>query len=88
MPAVFPSMNGVRKLFGQVPHMPSDGWEPYLPLIEEVEEQQVFMPEFDLKQHTRRVGGQRHLLPSRGWQLAIRVFGLFHTCGFPERPGA
>jgi thioester reductase-like protein len=36
------------KLFKQIPHMPSDGWEPYLPLLEEVEEKQVFMPEFDL----------------------------------------
>jgi len=37
-----------RELFNQIPHLPSDGWEPYLPLVEEVEEEQVFMPEFDL----------------------------------------
>jgi len=36
------------ELFRQVSHMPSDGWETYLPLLEEVEEKQVFMPEFDL----------------------------------------
>lgn len=36
------------ELFRQIPRMPSDGWEPYLPLLEEVEEQQVFMPVFDL----------------------------------------
>ena len=36
------------ELFQQVANMPSDGWEPYLPLIEEVEEKQVFMPKFDL----------------------------------------
>ena len=36
------------ELFRQVSHMPSDSWEPYLPLIEEVEEKQVFMPQFDL----------------------------------------
>jgi len=36
------------ELFRQIPHMPSDGWEPYLPLVEEVDEEQVFMPEFDL----------------------------------------
>jgi thioester reductase-like protein len=36
------------ELFRQIPHMPSDGWEPYLPLLEEVEEEQVFMPDFDL----------------------------------------
>jgi thioester reductase-like protein len=36
------------ELFKQLPHLPSDGWEPYLPLIEEVDEEQVYMPEFDL----------------------------------------
>jgi thioester reductase-like protein len=36
------------ELFRKIPHLPSDGWEPYLPLIDEVEEKQVFMPEFDL----------------------------------------
>jgi hypothetical protein len=36
------------ELFREVAHMPADGWEPYLPLLEEVEEKQVFMPEFDL----------------------------------------
>jgi thioester reductase-like protein len=36
------------ELFKQIPHLPSDGWEPYLPLVEEVNEEQVYMPEFDL----------------------------------------
>jgi len=45
------------ELFRQVAHMPSDGWEPYLPLIEEVEEKQVFMPEFDLSNTLTRLSG-------------------------------
>jgi hypothetical protein len=45
------------ELFRQVPHMPSDGWEPYLPLLEEVEEKQVFMPEFDLSNTLSRLDG-------------------------------
>ncbi|MFN8400210.1 MAG: amino acid adenylation domain-containing protein [Anaerolineales bacterium] len=36
------------ELFRQTAYMPSEGWEPYLPLLEEVQEKQVFMPEFDL----------------------------------------
>jgi thioester reductase-like protein len=45
------------ELFRQVAHMPSDGWEPYLPLIEEVEEKQVFMPEFDLSNTLTSLNG-------------------------------
>ena len=45
------------ELFRQIPHMPSDGWEPYLPLLEEVDEKQVFMPEFDLSNTLTRLDG-------------------------------
>ena len=45
------------ELFRQVPYMPSDGWESYLPLLEEVEEKQVFMPEFDLTNTLERLNG-------------------------------
>jgi thioester reductase-like protein len=45
------------ELFRQIPNMPSDGWEPYLPLLEEVEEKQVFMPEFDLSNTLSRLNG-------------------------------
>lgn len=45
------------ELFKQIPHMSSDGWEPYLPLLEEVEEKQVFMPEFDLSNTLARLNG-------------------------------
>jgi thioester reductase-like protein len=45
------------ELFRQITHMPSDGWEPYLPLIEEVDEAQVFMPEFDLSNTLTALAG-------------------------------
>ena len=35
-------------LFKKVAFMENGGWEPYLPLIEEVEEKQIFMPRIDL----------------------------------------
>jgi amino acid adenylation domain-containing protein/thioester reductase-like protein len=74
------------ELFRQIPHMPSDGWEPYLPLIEEVEEKQVFMPEFDLSNTLTRLNGNGiHCHPVND-QLFSTYLQYFIPRGFLEKP--
>jgi amino acid adenylation domain-containing protein/thioester reductase-like protein len=83
------SFDGWREeLFRQVGHIPSDGWEPYLPLIEEVEEKQVFMPEFDLSNTLSGLEGSGiHCSPVDG-KLLSAYLGYFTPRGFLERPEA
>ena len=45
------------ELLRQIPYMPSAEWAPYLPLLEEVDEGQVFMPNFDLTNTLERLNG-------------------------------
>jgi thioester reductase-like protein len=74
------------ELFRQIPHMPSDGWEPYLPLIEEVEEKQVFMPEFDLSNTLTRLHGSGihcHPVDNRLFSTYLKYF---LPRGFREKP--
>ncbi|HUE99363.1 MAG TPA: amino acid adenylation domain-containing protein, partial [Anaerolineales bacterium] len=74
------------ELFRQIPHMPSDGWEPYLPLLEEVEEKQVFMPEFDLSNTlTRLEGSYIHCHPVNA-QLFSTYLKYFIPRGFLKKP--
>jgi len=74
------------ELFSQIPHMPSDGWEPYLPLIEEVEEKQVFMPEFDLSNTLTRLDGSGiHCHPVND-HLFSTYLQYFIPRGFLEKP--
>ena len=44
-------------LFKKVAFMENGGWEPYLPLIEEVEEKQIFMPRIDLSNTLAKLAG-------------------------------
>jgi len=77
-----------EELFKQVAYMPSDGWEPYLPLIEEVEEKQVFMPEFDLSNTLAGLEGSGiHCSPVDG-KLLSAYLGYFTPRGFLARPEA
>jgi thioester reductase-like protein len=74
------------ELFKQLAHMPSDGWEPYLPLIEEVEEKQVFMPEFDLSNTLARLQGSGiHCHPVND-HLFSTYLKYFLPGGFLEKP--
>jgi thioester reductase-like protein len=76
------------ELFKQLPNMPSDGWEPYLPLIEEVEEKQVFMPEFDLSNTLTRLDGSGiHCHPVND-RLFSAYLKYFLPRGFIEKPAA
>jgi myxalamid-type nonribosomal peptide synthetase MxaA len=75
------------ELFRQVPHMPSGGWEPYLPLLEEVEEQQVFMPEFDLSNTLTGLNGSNINCHPVNAHLFSTYFEYFTPHGFLEKPG-
>ena len=76
------------ELFRQIPHMPSDGWEPYLPLIEEVEEQQVFMPEFDLTNTVTRLEGSGVQCHPVNAELFSTYLNYFIPRGFLQKPAA
>jgi thioester reductase-like protein len=76
------------ELFKQVPHMPSDGWEPYLPLLEEVEEQQVFMPEFDLSNTLAGLNGSGIQCHPVNDKLFFTYLKYFTPRGFPEKSEA
>jgi thioester reductase-like protein len=73
------------ELFRQIPHMPSDGWEPYLPLIEEVEERQVFMPEFDLSNTLTRLDGSGIRCHPVNDRLFSTYLNYFIPRGFLEK---
>jgi amino acid adenylation domain-containing protein/thioester reductase-like protein len=72
------------ELFRQVPHMPSDGWEPYLPLLEEVEEKQVFMPEFDLSNTMNALKGSDIACHPVNARLFSTYLDYFTPHGFLE----
>jgi thioester reductase-like protein len=76
------------ELFRQLPHLPSDGWEPYLPLIEEVEEKQVFMPEFDLTNTLADLDGSDIHCHPVNEQLFSTYLKYFIPRGFLEKPAA
>jgi thioester reductase-like protein len=76
------------ELFRQLPHMPSDGWEPYLPLIEEVEEKQVFMPEFDLSNTLARLEGSGIHCHPVDEQLFSTYLKYFLPRGFLVKPAS
>jgi amino acid adenylation domain-containing protein/thioester reductase-like protein len=72
------------ELFRQTAYMPSEGWEPYLPLLEEVEEKQVFMPEFDLTNTLTRLHGSEIVCHPVNGQLLSRYLKYFTSEGIPE----
>ena len=73
------------ELFRQVSHLPSDGWEPYLPLVEEVEEKQVFMPEFDLTNTLTALRGSGIECHPVNHQLFNTYLEYFTPNGFLEK---
>lgn len=74
------------ELFRQIPHMPSDDWEPYLPLVEEVEESQVFMPEFDLTNTLTALKGSDIVCHPVNNKLFTTYLQYFTPNGFLEKP--
>ena len=73
------------ELFRRIPEMPFAGWEPYLPLLEEVEEQQVFMPEFDLSNTLTRLEGSGIRCHPVNEQLFSTYLKYFLPRGFLEK---
>ncbi|MBE0684226.1 MAG: amino acid adenylation domain-containing protein [Anaerolineales bacterium] len=72
------------ELFRLSAYMPSDGWEPYLPLLEEVEEKQVFMPEFDLTNTLTRLDGSGIVCHPVNGPLLTRYLKYFTSEGVPD----
>jgi thioester reductase-like protein len=72
------------ELFRQTAYMPSDGWEPYLPLLEEVEEKQVFMPEFDLTNTLTSLAGSGIVCHPVNGDLLSRYLKYFTSDEIPE----
>ena len=66
--------------------MSSGGWEPYLPLIEEVEEKQVFMPEFDLTNTLTGLNGSGIVCHPVNSQLFSTYMKYFAPQDFLEKP--
>jgi amino acid adenylation domain-containing protein/thioester reductase-like protein len=76
------------ELFRQSVSIASDGWESYLPLIEEVEEKQVFMPDFDLTNTLTGLNGSGILCHPVNDRLFSAYLKYFTPNGFPEIPEA
>jgi len=74
-----------EELFSQIPHMPSDEWAPYLPLLEEVDESQVFMPEFDLANTLTRLEGSGIACHPVNEALFTAYLNYFIPRGFLEK---
>ncbi|MFN8433384.1 MAG: amino acid adenylation domain-containing protein [Anaerolineales bacterium] len=72
------------ELFRQTAYMPSEGWEPYLPLLEEVEEKQVFMPEFDLSNTLTRLKDSGIICHPVNGPLLSRYLKYFTSEGIPD----
>jgi amino acid adenylation domain-containing protein/thioester reductase-like protein len=72
------------ELFRQTAYMPSDGWEPYLPLLEEVEEKQVFMPEFDLTNTLNGLKDSGIVCHPVNGPMLTRYLKYFTSEGLPE----
>ena len=74
-----------EELFSQIPNMPSDEWAPYLPLLEEVDESQVFMPEFDLTNTLTRLNGSGVVCHPVNDALFSAYLNYFIPRGFLEK---
>lgn len=73
-------------LFRQVAFMENGGWEPYLPLIEEVEERQIFMPRIDLSNTLGKLKGAGIECPPVDGKLLSTYLNAFFERGLIERP--
>ena len=72
------------ELLRQIPYMPSAEWAPYLPLLEEVDEGQVFMPNFDLTNTLERLNGSDVHCHPVNEQLFSTYLRYFTPQEYPE----
>jgi len=69
-------------LFDQAAQVGENGWNPFLPLIEEVGEHQVFMPPFDCQNTLAGLAGSAIACPPVGPDLFATYLGYFSRIGF------
>jgi len=70
------------ELFNHAALSGENGWNPFLPLIEEVGEQQVFMPPFDCQNTLDGLANTTVGCPPVGPELFARYFSYFDRIGF------
>ncbi|HSG42927.1 MAG TPA: thioester reductase domain-containing protein, partial [Anaerolineales bacterium] len=75
-----------KDLFNAVIHIENGGWEAYLPLIEEVEENQIFMPHIDLTNTLSRLNGSGITCPPVDGKLLSTYIKSFIEQGLISRP--
>ncbi|MCC6569423.1 MAG: thioester reductase domain-containing protein, partial [Anaerolineales bacterium] len=75
-----------RELFKTVLHMENGGWEPYLPLIEEVEQKQIFMPQIDLSATLAKLEGSGIQCQPVNAELMSTYFRAFYEHGLIPKP--
>jgi thioester reductase-like protein len=75
-----------KDLFSTVVHLENGGWEPYLPLIEEVEEEQIFMPNIDLSNTFSRLNGNDFQCPPVDGKLLSVYINSFIEQGLIAKP--
>ena len=73
-------------LFKKVAFMENGGWEPYLPLIEEVEEKQIFMPRIDLSNTLTKLAGTGIECSPVNGQLLSTYINAFIAHDLIQRP--
>jgi len=75
-----------KDLFKAVVHIENGGWEAYLPLIEEVEENQIFMPHIDLSNTLTQLNGNGITCPPVDGKLLSTYIKSFIEQGLIEKP--
>jgi amino acid adenylation domain-containing protein/thioester reductase-like protein len=75
-----------KDLFNVFVHIENGGWGAYLPLIEEVEENQIFMPRIDLSNTLTRLEGSGIHCPPVDGKLVSTYINSFIQQGLIERP--
>jgi amino acid adenylation domain-containing protein/thioester reductase-like protein len=70
------------ELFSHAAASGADGWNPFLPLIEEVGVEQVFMPPFDCQNTLSGLAGSSINCPPVGLELFSTYFSYFAGIGF------
>ncbi len=73
-------------LFKKVAFRENGGWESYLPLIEEVEERQIFMPRIDLSNTLISLEESGIVCPPVDGRLLSTYINAFISQGLVERP--
>ncbi|HEY5730270.1 MAG TPA: amino acid adenylation domain-containing protein [Anaerolineales bacterium] len=75
-----------KDLFNAVVHLENGGWEAYLPLIEEVEQNQIFMPHIDLSNTLTQLNGNGIQCPPVDGKLISTYINTFIEQGLIDRP--